>query len=435
MDHVQTRSIALVGAQGYPIDVEAAIGDGSPRLDIIGFPDDQAHEIRDRLRAAVFNSGIPWPHQQLTIGLFPATMPKASPLLDLPIAAAILAAAGILPHDALADRALIGELGLDGRLLPGRGVLPAVLAAVEAGIPRVVVPTANATEAALAPGVKVEAVPDLTALVRLLQGQEQSTTISPAPTGTAEADRQVDLADVPVGPRGRLAAEVAAAGGHHLFLTGGTGSTTRMLADRIPGLLPPLMHTESLEVTALHSAAGVLPAHATLITRPPWRAPHHSTTAGALFGSATRATQIRPGIVSQAHRGLLLLADAPEFTRSTLQGLWQPLSTGRVEIPIWPTTVTLPAAFLLVLTSRPCPCPQPIFAAGAGCACAPRARHRYLTRIPAPIRDHCHLRVTLPRIRSDGPHRDEGRSESTAVVAARVAQARQAMATRLRRTP
>ncbi|WP_018637342.1 YifB family Mg chelatase-like AAA ATPase [Parafrankia elaeagni] len=435
MTHVQTRSVVLIGTQGHPITVEADLHDGDPHLDIIGLPPDQLRETRDRLRAAVFNSGLSWPHQRLTVGLFAACMPKAAPLLDLPIAAAILAAAEMLPPDEIADRMLIGELSLDGRLRPARGVLPAVLAAADAGVARVVIPAANAIEATLAPGMTVDAVPDLAALVRLLRGQEKPTVIQPAPQGSAStaADNSMDLADAPIGSRGRLAAEVAAAGGHHLLLTGGTRSGARILAEGIPRLLPSLTDKEALEVTAIHSAAGSLPARPNLITRPPSCVPHRSTTTAALFGTWTSPAAIRPGIASQAHRGLLLLTDAPEFARDVLQGLGQPLSLGHIQIPTWATSLTLPADFQLVLTSRPCPCQHA--AGGTTCACTPQIRRLYLSRIPTAVREHCDLRVALPRVQPGEPHPDRGVQESTAAVAARVAQARQAMTSRLRRTP
>ncbi|EFC79707.1 YifB family Mg chelatase-like AAA ATPase [Parafrankia sp. EUN1f] len=439
MPHVRTRSIVLAGTQGYPIDVEADPHHNDPRLTIIGLPNDQAQQTTDRIRTAMFNSGIPWPNQKLTVGLFPTTIPKTGPQLDLPIATAILAAADVIPRDGLAERALIGELDSDGRLRPGRGVLTAVLAATDAGMTRVAVPAANATEAALASDITVDAVPDLAALIRYLRGQEQPTTIRPSPA--APTDLPVNPAHVPLGRRYRLAAEIAAAGGHHLLLTGGTPTAARMLAETVAGLRPPLTGQESLEVTAIHSAAGSLPPRPTLISRPPLLAPHHTTTAAALFGTgigadigiSTSLARIRPGIASQAHHGLLLLTDGPELPHGVLQGLEQPLALGHIRIPTPTITLTLPADFQLIVTSRPCPCRV----GASDCACAPSARHRYLARIPAQMRAHCDLRLTIPHSQSGGmPSRPNGcPQESTTVVAARVAQAREAMAARLRRTP
>lgn len=272
--------VALVGVDGHLVEVEADIANGLPGLTLIGLPDAALLEARDRIRAAVVNSGESWPSRKITVGLFPATMPKSGSGFDAAMAAAVLGAAAAVPSGALGERVLLGELALDGRLRPLRGVLPAVLAAVRAGVERVVVPDANHAEAALVPGVVVESVRDLRGLVRLLRGQDaqagaEPASPSPAPPPQPERDpiHELDLVDVGGQARGRQALQVAAAGGHHLYLLGPPGSGKTMLAERLPGLLPPLDEQASLEVTAVHSVAGVLPAHrgAAAVSQP---APH-----------------------------------------------------------------------------------------------------------------------------------------------------------------
>ncbi|WP_239310637.1 YifB family Mg chelatase-like AAA ATPase, partial [Frankia sp. Cj3] len=300
-------SVAIVGVHGRLVEVEADLANGLPAFTLVGLPDAALHEARERIRAAIVNSGQAWPSQRITVGLFPATLPKSGSGFDVAMAAAVLGAAATIPPTSLHGRVLLGELALDGRLRPVRGVLPAVLAALGAGLERVVVPEANGAEAALVPGAVVEPVKDLDCLVRLLRGE-----FTPGPpsmitmnSSQASVEDVGDLADVAGQSRGRLAVEVAAAGGHHLFMQGPPGSGKTMLAERLPGLLPALDTEAALEVTAVHSVAGLLPADCPLVVRPPFRSPHHSATPGALVGAGS--TVLRPGLASQAHRGVLFL--------------------------------------------------------------------------------------------------------------------------------
>jgi magnesium chelatase family protein len=300
--------VAVVGISGHLVEVEADLANGIPAFTLVGLPDAALHEARDRVRAAIVNSGEAWPNRRITVGLFPATLPKSGSGFDVALAVAVLAAAAVVPAAALDERVLVGELALDGRVRPVRGVLPAVLAAVEGGARRVVVPAANGAEAALVPGVTVEAVPDLATVLRLLRGEEP---VEVAPVGVPaepEPPPVGDLADVAGQAHGRLALEVAAAGGHHLFMVGPPGSGKTMLAERLPGLLPRLDRAAALEVTAIHSVAGVLPADCPLVVWPPYRAPHHTATPAALVGAGS--TVLRPGLASQAHRGVLFLDEA-----------------------------------------------------------------------------------------------------------------------------
>jgi magnesium chelatase family protein len=301
------RCVALLGVEGHVVEVEADLATGLPGTTLIGLPDASLFEARDRVRAAVVNSGFSWPEGRITIGLFPAALPKSGSGFDAAVAAAVLAAARVLPQASLAERVVLGELALDGRLRPLPGVLPAVLTAHRAGVRRVVVPAAHADEAALVPDMTVEAVDNLQNLVRLLRGEPFPAPVLPTPAGP-EASRSVDLADVAGQEKGRLAIEVAAAGGHHLLFEGAPGAGKTMLAERLPGLLPPLSEAEALEVTAVHSVAGALAPGSPLISEPPFRSPHSTASMAAIIGGGSR--QLRPGAVSLAHRGVLFLDEA-----------------------------------------------------------------------------------------------------------------------------
>ncbi|OHV38163.1 MULTISPECIES: YifB family Mg chelatase-like AAA ATPase [Pseudofrankia] len=455
-------AVAVIGVEGHLVEVEAHLSGGLPGLTLIGLPDAALAEARDRIRAAVLNSGQKWPDQRITVGLFPATLPKSGSSFDLAMALAILAAAGVVPRVAPQQRVMLGELALDGRVRPVRGVLPAVLAAVDAGVSRVVVPVRNAAEAALVPASEVEPVPDLRSAIGLLRGEyepEPATAVgsglvalaadlpgrirgsgghpglrrSGGNPGQPPGDADLDLADVAGQSRGRLAVEVAAAGGHHLYMQGPPGGGKTMLAERMPGLLPDLDLEAAIEVTAVHSVAGVLPAGTPLISRPPYRGPHHSATPAALIGAGT--TVIRPGLACQAHRGILFLDEAPEFARPALDALRQPLESGVIEISRARMTTRFPARFLLVLAANPCPCAKARTRGENACECPSAVRRRYQARLSGPLLDRIDLQIELGAPSRAELRADAGSAESTAVVAERVTSARAAMATRLRATP
>ncbi|KDA43728.1 YifB family Mg chelatase-like AAA ATPase [Frankia sp. BMG5.23] len=430
----RARAVAVVGVEGHIVEVEADLADGLPRLTLIGLPDAALHESRDRIRAAIVNSGQRWPDRRITLGLFPATLPKSGSGFDLAMAVAILTAAGVVPRAALLRRVLIGELALDGRVRGVRGVLPAVLRAVAAGVERVVVPAGNAAEAALVPGAVVEPAVDLISVLALLRGEIAAEPVAAPTTEAASTDGQAgDLADVAGQSRGRLAVEVAAAGGHHLFMQGPPGSGKTMLADRLPGLLPNLGTEAALEVTAVHSVAGLLPADCPLVTRPPYRSPHHSATPAALVGAGS--TVIRPGLASQAHRGILFLDEAAEFTRQSLDALRQPLESGEIEIARARATTRFPARFQLVLAANPCPCSKARGPRAAGCECPSLVRRRYLARLSGPLLDRIDIQVALSAPSRAELWADRGQGDSSAVVAARVAAAQDATRVRLAGTP
>ncbi|GAA3819061.1 hypothetical protein GCM10022403_060590 [Streptomyces coacervatus] len=346
MGFARTCSVALVGVEGVVVEVQADLEPGVAAFTLVGLPDKSLSESRDRVRAAVVNSGAEWPQKKLTVGLSPASVPKAGSGFDLAVACAVLGACERIDPRVLADIVMIGELGLDGRVRPVRGILPAVLAAADAGYEQVVVPECAAAEASLVPGVSVLGVRSLRQLIAVLADEpvpdeEPAEEGRPDPLlaglrvpgtgaatgmhslGAAQHDPAHDLADVVGQISARTAVEVAAAGGHHLFLEGPPGAGKTMLAERMPAILPRLSRQESLEVTAVHSVAGLLPPGKPLIDVAPYCAPHHSATMQALVGGGPGVA--RPGAVSLSHRGILFLdfSDRPECVRITRwSGLW-----------------------------------------------------------------------------------------------------------------
>jgi magnesium chelatase family protein len=438
-----TRSVALVGVQGHIVEVEADLAQGLPGFALVGLPDTALSESRDRVRAAVVNSGEIWPQRRITVSLSPASLPKRGSGFDLPIAVAVLAGAGAMPS-ALLDRVvLLGELGLDGRLRAVRGVLPAVMAAVRSGSRRIIVPWANATEASLVPEAEVLSPRSLRELLAILRGEEPPVDDTPAlddmpfdepPAATMIPQRFVqdlDLADVRGQVEARRALEVVAAGGHHLFLVGPPGAGKTMLAERLPGLLPPLETQEALEVTAVHSVAGLLAPGQPLVTRPPFCNPHHTASVPSVVGGGSGLA--RPGAVSLAHRGILFLDEAPEFPSRLLDALRQPLESGEVFISRAAGSARFPARCVLVLAANPCPCGH-AFGSRSPCECTPQAARRYLGRISGPLLDRIDLRLGVcAPTRADLA---EGQQpESTAVVAERVRCARERSRSRLAGTP
>lgn len=414
------RTAVIVGVAARIVEVEADVSSGLPGLTIVGLADTAVSESRDRVRAAIEHSGLEWPRTRVTVALLPASLPKRGSSLDAAIAVAILAASQQVPQAAAAESCVLGELGLDGRIHPVAGGIAAALAVQGRG-GRLLVPATGVSEATLVPGVDAGGVRDLSHLVRVLRAE--------AEPDRAEGDRPElpppvpDLADVRGQSEARRALEVAAAGGHHLAMIGIPGVGKTLLAERLPGLMPPLDDATALEVTAIASAAGLDPCG--LIRRVPFQAPHHSASMTAIVGGG-QAGRLRIGAATLAHRGVLFLDEAPEFARSVLDALRQPLESGEVRIARADISGVLPARFALVIAANPCPCGKGL-GMDAACVCSPMERRRYAAKMSGPLMDRVDLRVALerPSLAQIG---DAG--ESTAIVAARVAEARDRAATR-----
>ncbi|WJV45892.1 YifB family Mg chelatase-like AAA ATPase [Streptomyces flavofungini] len=455
MGFARTCSVALVGVEGVVVEVQADLEPGVAAFTLVGLPDKSLTESRDRVRAAVVNSACEWPQKKLTVGLSPASVPKGGSGFDLAVACAVLGASERIDPRVLADIVMIGELGLDGRVRPVRGVLPAVLAAAEAGYEQVVVPECTAAEAALVPGVSVLGVRSLRQLIAVLTDEpvpEEDPAESGRPdplmagltppgaglgtgvsgVGTSEHDQRHDLADVVGQLSARTAIEVAAAGGHHTFLQGPPGAGKTMLAERMPTIMPRLSRAESLEVTAVHSVAGLLPPGKPLVDIPPFCAPHHSATMQSLVGGGKGLA--RPGAVSLAHRGVLFLDEAPEFSGHALDALRQPLESGYVVIARSAGVVRLPSRFLMLLAANPCPCGR-FSRTGDSCDCSPSSIRRYQARLSGPLLDRVDLRVDVEPVTRSELTAQGARGESTQVVADRVRAARERTAARLKGTP
>lgn len=433
-----THGVVIIGVEGHVVEVEVDEHNGMPGITIVGLPDTAVGEARDRVRAATINSNCAWPERRITVALSPAALHKRGSTLDLAIAVGILAHTNEVPAESVVDVVSVGELSLDGRVRPMPGVVVAALAAVRAGKKRIAVPAANVAEARLVPELEVIGVTSLRQLVAALKGEVIDT--GDADQGAAVGaiadllpladDSSPDMADVRGQAAARMAMEVAAAGGHHMAMVGPPGVGKTLLAERLPGILPALRAHDALEVTAIHSVAGRLNGRSGLVTRPPFEAPHHTTTHVAMIGGGGHVP--RTGLVSLAHRGVLFLDEAPEFNAAVLDALRQPLEAGHVVVSRAGFSLRFPAAFQLILAANPCPCGRGTVR--SQCKCSTAARLRYFSRLSGPLLDRIDIRLELQRP-SKAELLMDSMAESSHVIAERVKAARDRMAVRFQATP
>ena len=427
----QVLSGTVVGIEAHLVYVEVDISSGLPAFSTVGLPEGAVRESKDRVKASIRNAGYEFPSDRITVNLAPADVKKTGTGFDLPIALGILAATGLIPGYALEEHLVAGELSLDGRVRPVPGVLPLAAAARKAGLRGLYVPRANAREAAAVEGISVYPAETLSSVVGNLSGGADPVPVlgnrdgpTPGPFGDG------DFSDVRGQENAKRALEVAAAGGHHAILVGPPGSGKTMLARRLPAVLPELDFDEALETSMAYSVAGLLPEGSSLVAGRPFRAPHHTVSDAGLVGGGHNP---KPGEVTLAHHGVLFLDEMPEFRRSVLEVLRQPMETGTVTVSRVNASVTFPADFMLVGAMNPCPCGY-LGDTRRSCTCTPEQVHRYRARISGPLMDRIDLQVEVPRV----PYRAlEGRADgrSSAEMLERVGKARAVQARRFRGTP
>ena len=417
---VKSISFGISGIDGYVVEVEASSTRGMPKFDLVGLPDASVKESKDRVTSAMKNCGLQICSSHLTFNLAPADIRKEGPIYDLPITVCLMLLSGHILRKT-DDCGFIGELSLSGELRSVNGVLPMVIKAREIGLKRIIVPPQNATEAAAVDGIEVYTVSDIVELKRCLNGEMPLLPVKPAPDGdSANSGFVPDFSQVKGQDQAKRALEIAAAGSHNILMIGPPGSGKSMLAKRVPTILPDMSFEEMIETTKIHSIAGILHGGGLIKTRP-FRSPHHNISAAGLGGGGTNG--IHPGEVSMAHHGVLFLDELPEFKRSALEVLRQPIEDGEITITRSSQTCTYPCSMMVIAAMNPCPCGY-FGDATHRCTCTPQKIRRYLNRVSGPLLDRFDIHVELPRVKFEELRSDES-SESSAEIKKRVNAARE----------
>lgn len=424
----KVHTIALVGVQGLPVEVEVDIALGLPSFATVGLAEGAVKESKDRVKAAIKNSGYSFPNRRITVNLAPADIKKGGTSYDLPIAMGILAASEILTNDLFAETAMLGELSLDGCLRPVQGVLPMVIGARNSGSRKIIVPEENSQEAALVDGIDVYPLSSLDQAVEFMTQPDQR---SPQPRTEQQATTKhddLDFADVKGQDHVKRAVEIAATGNHNLLLSGPPGSGKTMIARRIPSILPPLTREEALQTTMIYSISGLLDADQGLVNQRPFRSPHHTISDAGLIGGGNHP---RPGEVSLAHNGLLFLDELPEFKKHVLEVLRQPMEDGEVTIARAASTLCFPARFMLIAAMNPCSCG--FFGDSSNsCSCTALQISRYKTKLSGPLLDRIDMQLEVSAVPFEHLHQDS-QTESSAQIRQRVLAARKIQAQRFSR--